>query len=35
MAFEFSEPHEMVAGEWHFMVFQGDRKRLEQRFDVR
>ena len=35
MAFEFSEPHEVVPGEWHFMVFQGDRKLLEQRFQVR
>ncbi|PTS86333.1 DUF3859 domain-containing protein [Pseudomonas sp. HMWF032] len=35
MAFEFTEPHEVVAGEWHFMVFQDDRKLLEQRFTVR
>ena len=35
VAFEFSEPHEVVPGEWHFMVFQGDRKLLEQRFQVR
>jgi hypothetical protein len=35
MAFEFSEPHEVVAGEWHFMVFQDDRKLAEQRFQVR
>ncbi|HBX54698.1 DUF3859 domain-containing protein [Pseudomonas sp. UBA2684] len=35
MAFEFSEPHEVVAGEWHFLVFQGDRKLAEQRFQVR
>lgn len=35
MAFEFTEPHEVVAGEWHFMVFQDDRKLLEQRFEVR
>ncbi len=35
MAFEFSEAHEVVPGEWHFMVFQEDRKLLEQRFDVR
>lgn len=35
MAFEFSEPHEIVAGEWHFMVFQEDRKLAEQRFQVR
>jgi hypothetical protein len=35
MAFEFSEPHEIVPGEWHFMVFQDDRKLAEQRFQVR
>lgn len=35
MAFEFSEPHEVVPGEWRFLVFQGDRKLAEQRFDVR
>lgn len=35
MAFEFTERHEVVAGEWHFMVFQGDRKLAEQRFQVR
>jgi hypothetical protein len=35
MAFEFSEAHEVVAGEWHFMVFQDDRKLAEQRFQVR
>jgi hypothetical protein len=35
MAFEFSEPHEVVPGEWHFLVFQGDRKLAEQRFSVR
>lgn len=35
MAFEFSEHHELVPGEWHFMVFQGDRKLAEQRFQVR
>ena len=35
MAFEFTEHHELVRGEWHFMVFQGDRKLVEQRFDVR
>jgi hypothetical protein len=34
MAFEFSEAHEVVPGEWHFMVFQEDRKLLEQRFIV-
>lgn len=35
MAFEFTEPHEIVSGEWHFMVFQDDRKLVEQRFTVR
>jgi len=35
MAFEFSEAHEVVAGEWHFLVFQDDRKLAEQRFQVR
>lgn len=35
MAFEFTERHEVVLGEWHFLVFQGDRKLAEQRFDVR
>lgn len=35
MAFEFTERHEVVPGEWHFMVFQGDRKLVEQRFQVR
>ncbi|MEX6502786.1 DUF3859 domain-containing protein [Pseudomonas zhanjiangensis] len=35
MAFEFSEPYEVVPGEWHLMVFQDDRKLAEQRFQVR
>lgn len=35
MAFEFSEPHEVVPGEWRFLVFQGDRKLAEQHFQVR
>lgn len=35
MAFEFTEPYEAVPGEWHFMVFQGDRLLAEQRFQVR
>lgn len=35
MAFEFTEPHEVVAGEWTFMVFQGDRLLAQQRFQVR
>ncbi|MFI8580895.1 DUF3859 domain-containing protein [Ectopseudomonas khazarica] len=35
MAFEFTEHHEVVPGEWHFIVYQGDRKLTEQRFQVR
>ena len=35
MAFEFTEHYEVVPGEWHFMVFQGDRLLTEQRFTVR
>lgn len=35
MAFEFTEKHELVRGTWHFLVFQGDRKIAEQRFEVR
>ncbi|MCY1537283.1 hypothetical protein D9M68_727720 [compost metagenome] len=35
MAFEFTEPYEIVPGEWHFLVFQDDRKLAEQRFQVR
>ncbi len=35
MAYEFTDTHEVVPGEWHFMVFQDDRKLLEQRFIVR
>lgn len=35
MAYEFSEYHEVVPGEWHFLVFQGDCKLVEQRFEVR
>ncbi|MDX5373065.1 MAG: DUF3859 domain-containing protein [Pseudomonadaceae bacterium] len=35
MAFEFTEHHEVVPGEWQFMVFQGDRRLVEQRFSVR
>ncbi|VXD01758.1 conserved exported hypothetical protein [Pseudomonas sp. 8Z] len=35
MAFEFTENHEVVPGEWHFIVYQGDRKLAEQRFEVR
>jgi hypothetical protein len=34
MAFEFTEPHELAAGEWRFLVFQGDRKLAEQTFEV-
>ena len=35
MAYEFTESHEVVPGEWRFMVFQGDRLLAEQRFTVR
>lgn len=35
MAFEFTEPYEIVPGQWQFMVFQGDRKLAEQTFTVR
>ena len=35
MAFEFTESHEVVPGEWRFMVFQGDRLLAQQRFTVR
>lgn len=35
MAYEFTERYEVVPGEWQFMVFQGDRKLVEQRFQVR
>lgn len=35
MAFEFTETHELVPGEWRFLVFQGDRKLAERRFQVR
>ncbi|WP_236176407.1 DUF3859 domain-containing protein [Pseudomonas qingdaonensis] len=34
MAYEFTEHHEVVPGQWHFMVFQGDRLLAEQRFIV-
>lgn len=34
MAFEFTEPHEVVTGEWQLMVFQGNRKLAEQTFQV-
>ncbi|MBW8335319.1 DUF3859 domain-containing protein [Stutzerimonas stutzeri] len=35
MAFEFTEMHEVVPGEWRLMVFQGDRKLAERTFQVR
>ncbi|OWJ91514.1 helicase [Pseudomonas sp. A46] len=35
MAFEFTEPYEVVPGEWRFMVFQGDRLLAQQVFSVR
>lgn len=34
MAYEFTESHEVVPGEWRFMVFQGDRLLTQQRFTV-
>ncbi len=34
MAYEFSERYEALPGEWHFMVFRGDRRLAEQRFEV-
>lgn len=33
MAYEFTEPHEVVKGEWRLMVFQGDRLLAEKSFD--
>lgn len=35
LAYELTEHHEAVPGEWHFMVFQGDRLLAEKRFTVR
>jgi len=35
MAYEFTESHEVIPGEWRFMVFQGDRLLAQQRFTVR
>ncbi|WP_236234473.1 DUF3859 domain-containing protein [Pseudomonas tohonis] len=35
MAYEFTETHEVVPGEWRFLVFQGDRLLAEKSFDVR
>ncbi|MCB2252910.1 DUF3859 domain-containing protein [Pseudomonas chlororaphis] len=35
MAYEFTETHEAIPGEWRFMVFQGDRLLAQQRFTVR
>ena len=34
MAYEFTESHEVVPGEWRFMVFQGDRLLTQQSFTV-
>jgi hypothetical protein len=31
---DFSEPHELVTGEWTLQVFRGDQKILEKKFDV-
>lgn len=35
MAYEFTEHHEAIPGEWRFMVFQGDRLLAEKHFTVR
>lgn len=35
MAYEFSENYQVVPGVWQFMVFQGDRLLVQQRFEVR
>lgn len=35
MAYEFTENYEIKPGPWTFMVFQGERRLLEQRFEVR
>lgn len=35
MAYEFTEHHEVIPGEWRFMVFQGDRLLAEKQFTVR
>lgn len=35
MAYEFTESHEVVPGEWRFMVFQGDRLLTQKSFIVR
>ncbi|NMX91582.1 MULTISPECIES: DUF3859 domain-containing protein [unclassified Pseudomonas] len=35
MAYEFTESHEVVPGEWRFMVFQGDRLLTQKNFTVR
>ncbi|NIL16982.1 DUF3859 domain-containing protein [Pseudomonas sp. AN3A02] len=35
MAYEFTENHEVVPGEWRFMVFQGDRLLTQKSFTVR
>lgn len=35
MAYEFTEQHEVVRGQWRFMVFQGDHLLAEKSFTVR
>ena len=35
MAYEFTESHEVVPGEWRFMVVQGDRLLTQKSFTVR
>jgi hypothetical protein len=34
MLWDFTEPHELVAGEWTFQVFRGEDKLLEKKFEV-
>ncbi|MHB9796407.1 DUF3859 domain-containing protein [Pseudomonas sp. MT3] len=34
MAYQFTENHEVVQGQWRFMVFQGDRLLAEKTFTV-
>jgi hypothetical protein len=34
MLWDFTEPHELVTGEWTFQVFRGEDKLLEKKFEV-
>jgi len=34
MLWDFTEPYELVSGEWSFQVFRGETKILEKKFDV-